>query len=44
MNNQPTVTCVTDPEISTAGEAGIPGVDPNDVVEFDSSAQVVLKP
>lgn len=44
MHNQPTITCSSPPETTTAGEAGIPGVDPSDVVEFDFSAQVVLKP
>ena len=31
MHNQPTVTCTTPPETATAGEAGIPGVNPNDI-------------
>ena len=44
MHNQPTVTCTSPPETATAGELGIPGVDPSDVIEFDFSAQVVLKP
>lgn len=44
MNNQPTITCTAPPETATAGELGIPGVDPNDVIEFDLSVQVVLKP
>lgn len=44
MHNQPTVTCSSPPETATAGELGIPGIDPSDVIEFDSSAQVVLKP
>ena len=44
MHNQPTVTCTTPPETATAGEAGIPGVNPNDIIEFDSTAVVVLKP
>jgi hypothetical protein len=43
MHNQPTITCTSPPETATAGELGIPGIDPNDVIEFDFSAQVVLK-
>jgi hypothetical protein len=43
MHRQPTVTCTSPPEITTAGEAGIPGVNPTDMVEFDFSAQVVIK-
>jgi hypothetical protein len=44
MHNEPTIQCSSPPETSTAGEAGIPGVDPSDVVQFDFMAQVVLKP
>jgi len=44
MHRQPTVTCDSPPETATAGDLGIPGVDPTDVIEFDFSAQVVLKP
>jgi hypothetical protein len=44
MQNQPTVACASPPETATAGELGIPGVDPNDVVEQAFQAQVVLKP
>lgn len=43
MHNQPTVTCTSPPLTTTAGEAGIPGVNPTDVIEFDSSVQVVVK-
>jgi hypothetical protein len=43
MHRHPTVTCSGPPETTTAGEAGIPGVNPNDIVQFDFSAQVVLK-
>src|SRR6476646_4550408 len=43
MHNQPTITCTAPPETATAGDLGIPGVDPNDLIEFDFSAQVVLK-
>jgi hypothetical protein len=38
------ITCAAPPETATAGELGIPGVDPNDLIEFDFSVQVVLKP
>ena len=44
MHNQQTVTCSSPPETATAGELGIPGLDPGDVIEFDFSAQVALKP
>jgi hypothetical protein len=44
MHNETTVTCTSPPEIVTAGEAGIPGVDPTHMIEFAFSAEVVLKP
>jgi hypothetical protein len=44
MHNQPTVTCSMAPQIGTAAQVGIPGVNPTDMIEFDFSAQVVLKP
>jgi hypothetical protein len=44
MHNQPTIACTGPPETATAGELGIPGVDPSDIIEFDNTAQVVLKP
>ena len=44
MHNQPTITCSGVPQTATAGELGIPGINPSDVIEFDFSAQVVLKP
>jgi hypothetical protein len=44
MQNQPAVACASPPETATAGELGIPGVDPNDIVEQAFTAQVVLKP
>ena len=44
MHNQPTITCTGPPETATAGELGIPGLNPSDVIQFDFSAQVVLKP
>jgi hypothetical protein len=43
MHNDPTITCTSPPETATAGELGIPGVNPSDVIQFDFSAQVVLK-
>jgi hypothetical protein len=43
MHNEPTITCTEDPETATAGELGIPGVNPADVIQFAFSAQVVLK-
>ena len=44
MHRHHTVTCTSPPETATAAQAGIPGVDPNDTIEFDFSAQVVIKP
>ena len=44
MHTQPTITCTSPPETATAGDLGIPGVNPNDLIQFDFSAQVVLKP
>ena len=44
MHNQPTVTCTGTLETATAGDLGIPGLDPGDVIQFAFSAQVVLKP
>jgi hypothetical protein len=44
MHNQPTITCTAPPETATAGDLGIPGVNPNDLIQFDLSVQVVLKP
>jgi hypothetical protein len=43
MHNQATITCTAPPQTATAGDLGIPGVDPNDLIEFDLSVQVVLK-
>jgi hypothetical protein len=43
MHRHPTVTCTIPPETATAGELGIPGIDPDDVIEFAFSAEVVLK-
>jgi hypothetical protein len=43
MHRQSTVTCTAPAETGTAGDFGLPGVDPNTPVEFDFSAQVVIK-
>ena len=43
MHRQPTVTCTSPPEIGTAADFGIPGVNPNTPVELLFSAQVVIK-
>ena len=43
MHHQKTVTCTSPPVTMTAGDAGIPGVDPSDTIEQDFSAQVVIK-
>jgi hypothetical protein len=44
MHRQSTVTCTAPPETGTAADFGVPGVDPTTPVEFDFSAQVVIKP
>lgn len=44
MHNQPTVTCTSPPQTGTAADFGIVGVAPTDLIEFDFSAQVALKP
>jgi hypothetical protein len=44
MHNQSTVACTSPPTTDTAGDLGLPGVDPGDIIEFDFTAQVVLKP
>jgi hypothetical protein len=43
MHNRQAVTCTSPPETGTASELGITGVNPTDMVEFDFSAQVVIK-
>jgi hypothetical protein len=35
--------CTESPETATAGELGIPGINPNDVIQFAFSAQVVIQ-
>jgi hypothetical protein len=44
MHNQSTITCSSPPQIGTAAEFGIQRVNPTDMIEFDFSAQVALKP
>jgi hypothetical protein len=43
MHNEPTITC-TQTSTATAGDLGIRGVNPADVIEQDFAATVVLKP
>jgi hypothetical protein len=43
MHRQTTVTCTSPPTMTTAGAAGIPGVNPTDTIQMDFSAQVVVK-
>ena len=43
MHRQRTVTCTSPPQTGTAAEFGIKGVNPTDMIEFDFSAQVVVK-
>ncbi|MFL5960834.1 MAG: hypothetical protein ACJ75G_11275 [Gaiellaceae bacterium] len=43
MHRQSAVLCTSPPETTTAAQAGIPGVNPTDIVEFDFSAMVVIK-
>lgn len=43
MHRQSTVTCTAPPVTGTAADFGIPGVAPNTPVEFDFSAEVVVK-
>jgi hypothetical protein len=43
MHRQSAVTCTSPPVTGTAADFGIPGVAPGTPVEFDFSAQVVIK-
>jgi hypothetical protein len=43
MHRHPTVTCTSPPQTGTAADFGIRGVNPTDIIEFDFSAQVVVK-
>lgn len=43
MHRRATVTCTSPPETGTAAQFGITGVNPTDTIEFDFSAQVVIK-
>ena len=38
------MTCTTPTDTGTAGDFGIPGVDPDDVVQFSLTVTVVRKP
>jgi len=43
MHRHATVTCTAPPQTGTAAQLGITGVNPTDTIEFDFSAQVVIK-
>jgi hypothetical protein len=43
MHRQSTVSCTAPPVTGTAADFGLSGVDPNTPVEFDFSAQVLIK-
>ncbi len=43
MHRHATVTCTSPPQTGTAAQLGISGVSPTDTIEFDFSAQVVIK-
>jgi hypothetical protein len=43
MHRHQTVTCTMPAETGTAADFGINGVNPTDTIEFDFSAQVVVK-
>lgn len=43
MHHHATVTCTGPPQTGTAADFGITGVNPTDTIEFDFSAQVVIK-
>jgi len=43
MHNQAQITCSGAPEQTTAGDLGIPGVNPNDLVEIDFTVTGVPK-
>jgi hypothetical protein len=44
QHNQLQMTCTTPTDTGTAGEFGIPGVDPDDVVQFSLTVTIVRKP
>jgi hypothetical protein len=44
QHNQTQITCTGTPESATAGEVGIPGVNPADVIVFNFTVTAVLKP
>lgn len=43
MHRRTTVACTSPPVTTTAAQAGIPNVNPSDIIEMDFSAQVVIK-
>jgi hypothetical protein len=43
MHRVQTVTCTSQPQTGTAAQLGVSGVDPTDMIEFDFSAQVLVK-
>jgi len=43
MHRRATVKCTEPPQTGTAAQLGITGVNPTDTIEFDFSAQVVIK-
>ena len=44
MHNQSQITCSTQAETATAGDLGIPGLDPGDVIQFTFTVTAVRKP
>jgi hypothetical protein len=43
MHRAKTVMCTSPPQTGTAAQLGVTGVNPTDMVEFDFSAQVLIK-
>jgi len=43
MHNQAQISCTGQPEQATAGQLGIPGVNPTDVIQFDFTVTAVPK-
>jgi hypothetical protein len=43
MHNFQTVACTTPPQTATAGDLGIPGINPTDMIQLTFTAQVALK-
>jgi PKD repeat protein len=44
QHNQTQITCTGTPESATAGELGIPGVNPADIIVFNFTVTAVPKP